>query len=90
MFPNLFAATRNYWRQLDEIEAAYQQDEISLEEVDRRVAQAMAALAQERRAALHYFWSSWQGWLNTHRDTVIGLALLAVITSAWMLTLSVS
>lgn len=90
MFPDLFTITQNYWHQLDEIEADYQQDKISLEEVDRRVAQAMTALAKKRRAVLNYFWSSWQRWLTAHTETVIGLAVLALITSAWVLTLSVS
>jgi hypothetical protein len=90
MFPDLFTITRNYWHQLDEIEAAYQQNKISLKEVDRRVAQAMAELGRERRAVFNYLWSSWQRWLTTHRETVIGLTALALITSAWVLTLSVS
>ena len=37
MFPNLFEATTEYWRQLDEIESRYQQGELSIEEVDREV-----------------------------------------------------
>ncbi len=28
MFPNLIEATKEYWRQLDELEAAYQQGQI--------------------------------------------------------------
>ncbi len=32
MFPNLIEATKEYWRKLDELEAAYQQGEIPLEE----------------------------------------------------------
>jgi len=90
MLPDLLSITRNYWHQLDEIEAAYQQDEISLEEVDRRVNQAMAELGRERRAVFRYLWSSWQRWLTTHQETVVGLTALALITSAWVLTLSAS
>lgn len=37
MFPNLFEATNEYWRQLDEIEFRYQLGELSIEEVDREV-----------------------------------------------------
>ena len=55
MFPNLLEATKEYWRKLDELEAAYQQGEIPLEEVDARVTELMAELAQERRAAFTYF-----------------------------------
>ncbi len=45
MFPNLFQATFDYWRKLDELEAAYQKGEIPLKEVDARVADLMAELA---------------------------------------------
>ena len=34
MFPDLFSATTEYWRQLDEIEYRYKQGELSIEEVD--------------------------------------------------------
>ena len=54
MFPNLLQATKEYWRQLDKLEVAYQQGEIPLEEVDAKVADLMAELAQERRVALVY------------------------------------
>jgi hypothetical protein len=33
MFPNLLEATKEYWRKLDRLEAAYPQGEIPLEEV---------------------------------------------------------
>ena len=90
MFPNLLQATRKYWHQLDELEAAYQQGEISLEEVDARVAELMAQLSIERRAAFAHFWHSCQHWLTTQRETVIGLAILALVTYAWALTSLIS
>ena len=34
MFPNLIQAIKEYWHKLDKLEAAYQQGEIFLEEVD--------------------------------------------------------
>ena len=37
MFPDLFSATTEYWRQLDEIEYRYKQGELSIEEVDKEV-----------------------------------------------------
>ena len=86
MFPNLLEATKEYWRQLDELEAAYQQGEIPLEEVDARVAELMAELASERRAAFTYFWHGWQHWLTRQRETLLGLAVLALVTYAWVLT----
>ena len=66
MFPNLLQATKEYWRKLDELEVAYQQGEIPLEEVDARVAELIAELALQRRAAFTYFWHGWQHWLTTH------------------------
>lgn len=90
MFPNLLEATKEYWRKLDELEAAYQQGEIPLEEVDARVAELMAELAIERRAALTYFWHRWQHRLMAQRETLIGLAILAFVTYAWVLTNSIA
>ncbi|MGK7872464.1 MAG: hypothetical protein AB4426_03890 [Xenococcaceae cyanobacterium] len=90
MFPNLLEATKEYWRKLDELEAAYKQGEIPLEEVDARVAELMAELAQERRAAFTYFWRGWQHWLTAQRETLIGLAILALVTYAWVLVSPIS
>jgi len=90
MFPNLLEATKEYWRQLDELEAAYQQGKIPLEEVDTRVAELMASLAIKRRAALSYFWRSWQHWLTRQRETLVGLTILALATYAWVLTSPIS
>ncbi len=86
MFPNLLEATKEYWRKLDELEAAYQQGKIPLESVDARVAELIAELAVERRAAFTYFRHSCQHWLKTQKETLIGLAILALVTYAWMLT----
>ncbi len=90
MFPNLLQATKEYWRQLDELEVAYQQGEIPLEEVDARVADLMAELAMERRAAFSYFWQGCLHWMKTQKETVIGLAILGLIAYAWVLTSTVS
>ncbi|MGB5710478.1 MAG: hypothetical protein WBM44_06170 [Waterburya sp.] len=86
MFPNLFQATKEYWRQLDELEIAYQQGEISLEQVDDRVTDLMAELGQERRAAFNHFWQVCQLILTKQREAVIGLAILALVTYTWALT----
>ena len=85
MFPNLFQATQEYWRKLDELEKSYQQGEIPLKEVDARVAELMAELAQERRAAFAYFWHSWQHLLTTQRETLMGLAIVILIIYVWLL-----
>jgi hypothetical protein len=90
MFPNLLQATKEYWRQLDELEIAYQQGEIPLEQVDARVADLMAELAQERRAAFTYFWRGCQHWMTTQKETVVGLAVLVLVTYAWVLTSTIS
>ena len=90
MVLNLLEATKEYWHKLDQLEAAYQQGEIPLEEVDARVAELMTELAQERRAAFSYFWHGWQDWLTTQRETLIGLAILALVTYAWVLTSPIS
>jgi hypothetical protein len=86
MFPNLFEATQEYWRELDELEKAYQQGKIQLDEVDTKVAELMGELAQERRAAVGYFWQSFQHLLITHKETIAGVALVAVVTYGWLLT----
>ena len=84
MFPNLLEATKEYWHKLDELETAYQQGNVSLEEVDARVAELMAELAQERRSAFSYTWHCFQRWLTTQRDALVGLAMLALFTYAWV------
>ena len=55
MFPNLFEATTEYWRQLDKIESRYQQGELSIEEVDKEVEILMKQLGQKRRESLRFF-----------------------------------
>ena len=85
MFPNLFQATKEYWHKLDELEIAYQQGKIPLEEVDAKVADLMAQLAQERRAALAFFWHSWYHWLTKNKENLIALAIVALATYAWVL-----
>ncbi|ELS04391.1 hypothetical protein Xen7305DRAFT_00041240 [Xenococcus sp. PCC 7305] len=85
MIPNLFQATQEYWRKLDELEAAYQKGMIPLEEVDAKVAELMAELGQERRATFAYLWHGWQNLLTTQRETIISLAILIVVTYAWLL-----
>ncbi len=86
MFPNLLEATKEYWRKLDELEVAYQQGKIPLEEVDAKVAELMAELAVERRATFSYFRHICQHWLTTQRETLVGLAVFALVTYAWVLT----
>lgn len=90
MFPNLIQATKEYWHKLDQLEAAYQQGEISLEEVDSKVAELIAELAEERRATFTYFRHNWQHRLTKQRENLIGLAILAIVTYIWVLTSVIS
>lgn len=84
MFPNLFQATQEYWRKLDELESAYQQDQISLEEVDRRVSELMAELAQERRSTFNYMREISQNWLAEHKTNLMGACLLVFALYGWI------
>lgn len=84
MFPNLLDATKTYWRKLDELEAAYQKGEVSLDEVNARVKELMAELGQERRAALRYVINSWGQLWEQQRETILGVTLLGVLGYAWI------
>ncbi|MBW4648624.1 MAG: hypothetical protein KME06_07970 [Kastovskya adunca ATA6-11-RM4] len=81
--PNLLEATKEYWKKLDQLEAAYKRDEVSLEEVDTRVSELMAELGDERRAALNYVWLGARRFWNEQRETVVGVAFLGILTYAW-------
>ncbi|MBW4487129.1 MAG: hypothetical protein KME12_05000 [Trichocoleus desertorum ATA4-8-CV12] len=83
MMPNLLAATQDYWRKLNELEAAYQRGEVSLPEVDARVAELMSELGQERRAAIDFTVASIGHLWNQQRETVVGVSLLGMLTYAW-------
>lgn len=85
MFPNLLEATNEYWRKLDEVEAAYNRGELSDEEVSNSVKELMAELGQERRLAFSFVWQTLQRWLTTQRETVVGLAVISIIVYVWAL-----
>lgn len=84
MIPNLLQATNDYWRKLDELEAAYQQGEVSLEEVDARVATLMTELGQERRAALRFLLNNVGRIWQEQQELVVGLGLIGALTYAWI------
>jgi hypothetical protein len=86
MIPNLQEATQEYWHKLDEIEAAYKQGKISVEEVDAEVASLMKELGRKRRKAINYFLYSCQLWLTQQRETLVGLVILAIIFYLWLST----
>ena len=89
MFPNLIESTKEYWHNLDQLENAYQQGKIPLKEVDAKVAELMNELAQERRDAFTFFLHGCQIWLTRQRETIIGLAILVLITYFWLLNISI-
>lgn len=84
MIPNLLEATNEYWRKLNELEAAYQRGEVSLREVDARVITLLAELGQERRATVRFLLNSVSQIWQEHRELVVGLGVLGVMTYAWM------
>jgi len=84
MLPNLLEATKHYWHQLNELEAAYQRGEVSTEEVDLRVSQLMAELGQERRATWAFLLHSWNHLWNEQRETIVGGAFFAILTYTWV------
>lgn len=84
MIPDLLQATREYWRQLDELEAAYHRDEVSLEEVDVRVEALMQELGQTRRQALRATWVSLQAFVQQQREALAGAAAIGVLAYVWL------
>lgn len=84
MIPNLLEATNEYWRKLNELEAAYQRGEVSLEEVDARVAVLMAELGQERRASVRFLLDNLSRVWQEQRELVVGLGLIGVLTYGWI------
>lgn len=84
MFFKLLNATREYWRKLDELESAYQRDQVSLEEVDRRASELMAELGQERRSTFNYMRYISQNWLAQHKSNLIGIGILVFAIYAWI------
>lgn len=83
MFPNLLEATTTYWQKLDQLEARYRKGDISLDEVNRRVAELMAELGEARRLSMAFVWHSLQRVLTHQRETVVGLAIIALVTYGW-------
>lgn len=86
MIPNLLEATNEYWRQLNELEAAYQRGEVSLEEVDATVATLMTELGAERRATLRFLMDNMSRIWHGQREIIISMGLVGVLTYAWVVT----
>lgn len=86
--PDLIQATRSYWRKLDELEAAYQRGEVSLDEVDARVEMLMAELGEARRETWQFFLAGLGRIWQEQREVIMGLALIGLITYSWVATVS--
>ncbi len=84
MFPNLLEATWDYWRKLNALQAAYQRGEVSLEEVDARVATLMTELGQERRATIRFLLDNVHRIWNEQQQLVLGLGLVGALAYAWI------
>lgn len=86
MFTDLLSATQNYWRKLDEVEAAYRRDEMTIKEVDAEVHRLMVELGDHRRRALKDFWASFQYFVQQQREVLAGTAVLGVLAYVWLAT----
>ncbi|MBE9158177.1 hypothetical protein IQ265_15270 [Nodosilinea sp. LEGE 06152] len=77
-------ATRDYWRKLDAVEAAYQRDELTIEEVNAEVKALMAELGQTRRQLLRDLWAIAQTFVNQQGEALAGVAALGVLAYVWL------
>ncbi|MBD1846954.1 hypothetical protein H6F89_26815 [Cyanobacteria bacterium FACHB-63] len=84
MTPNLLEATHEYWHKLNELEAAYQRGEVTLEEVDANVEELMAELGRSRRAAFSYCFSGVRRLWEEQREAIVGVLGLGVLTYGWL------
>lgn len=83
MIPDLLEDTKDYWRKLNELEAAYQKGEVSIQEVDAKVKLLMTELGRSRKQALAYFFNSFRAKWSQQPEIIVGVALLGIITYAW-------
>lgn len=86
MLPNLWAATQEYWRKLDALEASYHKGEVSIDQVNAKVAELMAELGEERRATWAYLLSNWSHFWSEQREAIVGTALMGIIAYAWVVS----
>lgn len=82
--PNLLEDTIDYWRKLNALQASYQRDEVTLEEVDAKVKELMAELGESRRSTFRYLWHfARQAW-SQERSMISGIAAIGVLTYVWL------
>jgi len=83
MLIDLQEETKQYWKELDKLENAYQEGKVSIEEVDAEVASLMADLGKKRRIAIENFLEISKIWLVQQRETLTALAVLGTVTYLW-------
>jgi ElaB/YqjD/DUF883 family membrane-anchored ribosome-binding protein len=83
MFPNLFHATQEYWYKLDQIEKAYYQNELTLEEVNAEVEKLMQELGQQRKDAYSFFRQQFSHFLTQYKEFVLGVAFAVLAIYFW-------
>jgi hypothetical protein len=84
MLPDLMGATRDYWRQLDAVEAAYRRNELTAEEVNNQVKALIADLGQTRRQLLRDSWAVIQASMSRQSEALAGVAALGVLAYLWL------
>ena len=84
MLPDLISATRDYWRKLDAVEAAYRRHELTAAEVNTQVKALMVELGQTRRQMLRDSWAIAQTFARQQGDAVAGVAALGVLAYVWL------
>ena len=84
MLPDLISATRDYWRKLDAVEAAYRRHELTAAEVNAEVKALMVELGQTRRQMLRDSWAIVQTCARQQGDALAGVAALGVLAYVWL------
>ena len=88
MFTDLTEATRDYWKKLDEVEAAYKRDDMTLQEVDAEVQRLMTELGNARRRALRDVWATFQVFVRQQREAIAGTAAIAALAYLWLVNVA--
>ena len=84
MLPDLISATRDYWRKLDAVEAAYRRHELTAAEVNAEVKALMVELGQTRRQMLRDSWAIAQTFARQQGEALAGVAALGVLAYVWL------
>jgi hypothetical protein len=85
---DLLGATRDYWKKLDQVEAAYQRGELSVTEVDAQIHQLMNELGVKRRQVFKDLWASLQATVLQQREAIAGTAAIGLLAYLWLANLA--